>query len=89
MFVVGWALLVLTVLVRPSENAVPPKIHAEIPMPKAPEEKDLYIGAIFPINGTGGWPPRPGMSASGPHGPGRCQCRTQFVARVQDEDALQ
>ncbi|GFX38249.1 uncharacterized protein TNCV_3838451 [Trichonephila clavipes] len=55
MFVVSWALLVLTVLVRPSENAVPPRIQAEIPMPKAPEKKDLYIGAIFPINGTGGW----------------------------------
>ncbi|GFR21059.1 gamma-aminobutyric acid type B receptor subunit 1 [Trichonephila clavata] len=55
MFVAGWALLVLTVLVRPSENAVPPRIQAEIPMPKVPEEKDLYIGAIFPINGTGGW----------------------------------
>uniref|UniRef100_A0A061QLL2 Gamma-aminobutyric acid type B receptor subunit 2 n=1 Tax=Cupiennius salei TaxID=6928 RepID=A0A061QLL2_CUPSA len=45
-------------LIAPSENALPPRLPKEqksiATIPK-PVEKELYIGAIFPINGTGGW----------------------------------
>ncbi|XP_035222083.1 gamma-aminobutyric acid type B receptor subunit 1-like isoform X2 [Stegodyphus dumicola] len=53
----GVHLGVLLVLLVPSENAVPPAFPKEPPVPSHPkvQEKDLYIGAIFPINGTGGW----------------------------------
>ncbi|KFM80016.1 Gamma-aminobutyric acid type B receptor subunit 1, partial [Stegodyphus mimosarum] len=55
--VAGVHLGVLLVLLVPSENAVPPTFPKEPPVPSHPkvQEKDLYIGAIFPINGTGGW----------------------------------
>ncbi|XP_042907012.1 gamma-aminobutyric acid type B receptor subunit 1 isoform X3 [Parasteatoda tepidariorum] len=46
--------LVLTAV----ENAIPvlPRLHyAHSTLTRKPKETDLYIGAIFPINGTGGW----------------------------------
>lgn len=44
-------------LIASTENAVPPRYTKEqnlLDIGK-PQEKELYIGAIFPINGTGGW----------------------------------
>ncbi|KAG8195614.1 hypothetical protein JTE90_017911 [Oedothorax gibbosus] len=40
----------LILCIAASQGAVPPRLPSEVPV-----EKDLYIGAIFPINGTGGW----------------------------------
>ncbi|GIX78224.1 hypothetical protein CEXT_452981 [Caerostris extrusa] len=59
------------------ESVVLPRAPREISaQQKVPEEKDLYIGAIFPINGTGGWLGGSRMSTCSPHGLGGCKCGT-------------
>lgn len=50
-------LIAFLLLIASIENAVPPRYTKEqnlLDISK-PQEKELYIGAIFPINGTGGW----------------------------------
>ncbi|GBN85569.1 hypothetical protein AVEN_80116-1 [Araneus ventricosus] len=51
MLVACWALLLLAL--GPAQGAVPTRVQPDTSVQK--QEKDLYIGAIFPINGTGGW----------------------------------
>ncbi|XP_042907011.1 gamma-aminobutyric acid type B receptor subunit 1 isoform X2 [Parasteatoda tepidariorum] len=53
-----WSGICLATILSLVENAVPPRQQKESLKFKGNQQekvKDLYIGAIFPINGTGGW----------------------------------